>query len=84
MGFRDDVTAVTDTGRGSNISTELVIAEPKIGPVTAGDKVGVLKVKRVGNVIYERDVVAMESAPGAPMWKRMWHGVILFWKGLFK
>ena len=84
VGFRDDVTAVTDTGRGSNISTELVIAEPKIGPVTAGDKVGVLKVKRVGNVIYERDVVAMESAPGAPMWKRMWHGVILFWKGLFK
>ena len=84
VGFRDDVTAVTDTGRGSNISTELVIAEPKIGPITAGDKVGVLRVKRVGNVIYERDVVAMESAPGAPMWKRAWHSVVLFWKGLFK
>ena len=84
VGFRDDVTAVTDTGRGSNISTELVIPEPKIGPVTAGDTVGVLKVKRVGNVIYERDVVAMESAPGAPMWKRMWHSVVLFWKGIFK
>ncbi len=84
VGFRDDVTAVTDTGRGSNISTELVIPEPKIGPVTAGDTVGVLKVKRAGNIIYERDVVAMESAPGAPMWKRMWHSVVLLWKGIFK
>ncbi len=84
VGFRDDVTAVTDTGRGSNISTELVIPEPKIGPVAAGDTVGVLKVKRAGNLIYERDVVAMESAPGAPMWKRMWHGVQLWWKGMFK
>jgi D-alanyl-D-alanine carboxypeptidase (penicillin-binding protein 5/6) len=84
VGFRDDVTAVTDAGRGWDITTELTIPEPRIGPLIAGETVGVLKVKRAGNLLYERDVIAMESAPGAPMWKRMWHSVVLWWKGIFK
>jgi serine-type D-Ala-D-Ala carboxypeptidase (penicillin-binding protein 5/6) len=84
VGFRDDVTAVTDTGRGSNITTELSIPEPRLAPVAAGDTVGKLLVKRAGNLVFERDLVAMESAPAAPMWKRMWHGVVLWWKGIFK
>lgn len=84
VGFRDDVVAVTDAGKGWEITTELTIPEPKIGPVQAGDTVGLLKVKRAGNLIYERDVVALESAPSAPMWKRMWHSVVLWFKGLFK
>ena len=84
VGFRDDVAAVTDTGKSDNITTELSIPQPRMGPLVAGDTVGKLRVLRAGNLLYERDVIAMESAPGAPMWKRMWHGVILFWKGLFK
>ena len=82
VGFNDDVTAVTTTGKGSDITTELTIVEPKIGPIAAGDTVGLLKVKRAGNLIYERNIIAMESAPTASIWKRMWHSVILFFKGL--
>ena len=84
VGFNDDVTAVTTTGKGWDITTELSIAEPKFGPIAAGDTVGLLKVKRAGNLIYERNIIAMESAPGAPIWKRMWHSVLLFFKGLTK
>ncbi len=84
VGFNDDVTAVTTTGKIWDITTELSIAEPKFGPIAAGETVGLLKAKRAGNLIYERDIVAMESAPGAPIWKRMWHSVVLFFKGLVK
>ena len=84
VGFNDDVTAVTTTGKGWDITTELSIAEPKFGPIAAGDTVGLLKVKRADNLIYERNIIAMESAPGAPIWKRMWHSVLLFFKGLTK
>ncbi len=84
IGFNDDVTAVTTTGKGSDITTELTIVEPKIVPIAAGDTVGLLKVKRAGNLIYERNIIAMESAPAAPIWKRMWHSVLLFFKGLAK
>ena len=84
VGFNDDVTAVTTAGKVWDITTELTIAEPKFGPIAAGDTVGLLKVKRAGNLIYERNVIAMESAPSAPMWKRMWHSVVLFFKGLAK
>ena len=84
VGFNDDVTAVTTTGNAANVTTEFNIAEPKFGPITAGDTVGLLKVKRAGNLIYERNIIAMESAPSAPIWKRMWHSVVLFFKGLVK
>ena len=84
VGFNDDVAVVTTTGKAADITTELTIVEPKFGPIAAGDSVGLLKVKRAGNLIYERNVIAMESAPGAPMWKRMWHSVLLFFKGFTK
>ena len=84
VGFRDDVTAITDIGKGGDLTTQLSITEPKIGPLAAGDTVGRLQVLRAGKLIYERDVIALESAPGAPFWKRTWHSVMLFWKGLFK
>jgi serine-type D-Ala-D-Ala carboxypeptidase (penicillin-binding protein 5/6) len=84
IGFRDDVTAVNFAGKTHEITTELTIPEPAFGPIQSGDKVGTLRVKRAGNLLYERDVIAFESAPAAPMWKRMWHSVVLFFKGLFK
>ncbi|MGL5003748.1 MAG: hypothetical protein ACRDAM_12475, partial [Casimicrobium sp.] len=84
IGFRDDVTAINVAGQTHEITTELTIPEPAFGPIQSGDKVGVLKVKRAGNLLYERDVVAFASAPQAPMWKRMWHSVVLFFKNLFK
>lgn len=84
VGFNDDVTAVTTTGKVWDITTELTIAEPKFGPIAAGETVGLLKVKRAGNLLYERNIIAMESAPGAPMWKRIWHSVVLFFKRLVK
>ncbi len=84
IGFRDDVVAINVAGKTHEITTELTIPEPAFGPLQSGDKVGTLKVKRSGNLLYERDVIAFESAPAAPMWKRMWHSVLLFFKGLFK
>ena len=84
IGFNDDVTAVTTTGKAADITTELTLTEPKFGPIAAGDTVGLLKVKRAGSVIYERNIIAMESAPSAPLWTRMWHSVLLFFKGLTK
>lgn len=84
IGFRSDVTAVNFAGKTHEITTELTIKEPVFGPIQAGDSIGTLFVKRAGNLLYERDVVALESAPQAPMWKRMWHGAILFFKNLFK
>lgn len=84
IGFNDDVTAVTTTGKVWDITTELTVAEPKFGPIAAGDTVGLLKVKRAGSLIYERNIIAMESAPTAPIWRRMWHSVLLFFKGFTK
>lgn len=84
VGFRDDVTAVTEVARGPALSTVLDIPEPRVGPLQAGDVVGTLKVLRGSELIYEREVLALESAPSAPMWKRMWHSVVLWFKGLLK
>ncbi|MFN3628612.1 MAG: D-alanyl-D-alanine carboxypeptidase family protein [Casimicrobiaceae bacterium] len=82
IGFRDDVVAVAPTGLGDTLVTEFVMREPLIGPITAGDKVGTLRLRRAGNLLYERDIVALESAPQAGLFKRAWHTLVLFVKGL--
>jgi len=84
IGFNDDVVAINIAGKTHEITSELIIPEPAFGPIQSGDKVGTLKVKRAGNLLYERDVIAFESAPQAPLWKRMWHSLVLVIKGLFK
>ena len=83
VGFNDDVTAVADAGKISDLTTDLKLDERKMAPILAGDKVGTLVVKRAGSVVYERDVVAMEPALSGSIWKRAWHSVVLWWKGLF-
>jgi serine-type D-Ala-D-Ala carboxypeptidase (penicillin-binding protein 5/6) len=84
IGFRDDVTAINIAGKTHEITTELTIPEPAMAPFQAGEKVGTLRVKRAGNLLYERDVIAFEAAPQAPIWKRMWHGFLLLLKSIFK
>lgn len=83
VGFNDDVTAVTTAGKVDEITSELKLDQRKIAPILAGDKVGTLILKRAGSVVYERDVVAMEPAFSASIWKRAWHSVVLWFKGLF-
>ena len=83
VGFNDDVTAVADTGKLADLTAEIKLDERKLAPILAGDKVGTLLVKRAGSLVYERDVVAMEPALSGSIWKRAWHSVVLWWKGVF-
>ncbi len=84
IGFRGDVTAVNIAGKTQEITSDISIKEPVFSPIQAGDVIGTLFVKRAGNLIYERDIIALESAPQAPLWKRMWHGAVLSFKGFLK
>jgi serine-type D-Ala-D-Ala carboxypeptidase (penicillin-binding protein 5/6) len=84
IGFRDDVTAIATAGKAADITTTLSIKEPKIAPIQAGDTIGTLTVKRAGSLVYERNVIALEAAPQAGFFKRAWHGIVLWWKSIFK
>ena len=84
IGFRDDVTAIAATGKVGDITTNLSFKTPLIAPIQLGDTIGTLTVKRAGNLIYERDVIALQAAPQAGFFKRAWHGIVLWWKSIFK
>jgi serine-type D-Ala-D-Ala carboxypeptidase (penicillin-binding protein 5/6) len=84
IGFRDDVTALHTAGKPGEITSELTILEPKLAPIQAGDTIGALRVLRAGNLLYERNVIALEAAPQAGFMKRLWHSVVLWWKSIFK
>ncbi len=83
IGFRDDVVGVAPAGLGHTLTTEFSVREPLIGPIGSGDSVGTLRLRRAGNLLYEREIVALESAPQAGFFKRAWHALVLFVKGLF-
>jgi D-alanyl-D-alanine carboxypeptidase (penicillin-binding protein 5/6) len=83
VGFRDDVVGVAPAGLGHTLVTEFSVRAPLVGPISAGDTVGTLRLRRAGNLLYEREIVALESAPQAGFFKRAWHAIVLFVKGLF-
>jgi len=83
VGFRHDVVAVAPAGEGHSLTTEFSLRQPIVAPIAAGDVVGTLKLKRAGHLIYERDIIALESAPQAGFFRRAWHSIVLFFKGLF-
>ncbi|MCS6995666.1 MAG: D-alanyl-D-alanine carboxypeptidase [Casimicrobiaceae bacterium] len=78
IGFRSDVVAVAPTGQRASLSTEWRLREPLVAPIRAGEPVGTLRVKRAGHLLYEREVIALESAPEAGLIKRAWHGLLLW------
>ncbi len=84
IGFRDDVLALAPTGQLETLSSELNLKTPLIAPIRAGDPVGSLRVKRAGQLLYERDILALEAAPQAGFLTRLWHSFVLFLQGLFK
>jgi serine-type D-Ala-D-Ala carboxypeptidase (penicillin-binding protein 5/6) len=84
IGFRDDVTAIAATGNVNDITSTLSIKEPLLAPIQSGDTVGTLTVKRAGNLVFERDIIALQAAPQAGFFKRAWDGIVLWWKSIFK
>jgi D-alanyl-D-alanine carboxypeptidase (penicillin-binding protein 5/6) len=79
-GLAADLHLVLPRGAAQKLAAELVSEQPLIAPVSAGPKVGTLRVSLAGRSLGEHPVVALETVPVAGFFGRAWDGVRLWFE----
>jgi len=75
-----DMVISVPHGSAGKIQAQFVGQEPLIAPVSAGQRVGMVKVTLEGKPVAEYPVVALENVGVAGFFGRMWDGMRLWFK----
>ncbi len=78
--LQGDITISVPRGSADRIKAEFVAMEPIVAPVSAGQRVGIVKVTLEGKPIAEYPVVALENIAVAGIFGRTWDSVRLWFK----
>ncbi len=78
--LKGDITISLPRGSADKIKAEFVAMEPIVAPVSAGQRVGIVKVTLEGKPIAEYPVVALENIAVAGIFGRTWDSVRLWFK----
>jgi D-alanyl-D-alanine carboxypeptidase (penicillin-binding protein 5/6) len=80
-GFVADQYVTLPKGEAPKLSLSAETNEPLVAPVTAGQKVGVVKVSLGGKPVGEFPLVALADVPSANFFWRTWDTVRLWFRG---
>ena len=79
-GFPSDLVLTVPKGQAEKIKAELVAVSPLVAPVTAGQRIGLLRVTLEGRNLGEYPVHALEGIPEAGFLSRAWDTLRLWLK----
>ena len=79
-GFAEDVMVTVPKAQVSSVKGEIERMEPLMAPITAGQKIGTLRVRLGNTVLTERPVIALESVEPAGWFGRAWDTIRLWIK----
>ena len=79
-GLDADVLLVLPRGESEKVKAEAVSEQPLLAPVSAGQKVGVVRVLLDGKPLGEYPLVALETVPVAGFFGRTWDSMRLWFK----
>jgi D-alanyl-D-alanine carboxypeptidase (penicillin-binding protein 5/6) len=79
-GFVEDVMVTVPKAQVSAVKGEIERVEPLVAPITAGQKLGTLRVRLGNTVLTERPVIALESVEPAGWFGRAWDTIRLWIK----
>jgi D-alanyl-D-alanine carboxypeptidase (penicillin-binding protein 5/6) len=77
-------SVVQTLGRGvkDRLSIELTLDDPLQAPLDKGDSVGVFRASLDGEMLVEQPLVALEDAPQAGFFKRIWQSITMYFSEL--
>jgi len=78
--LQSDIVISVPHGSAGKIQAQFVGQEPLIAPVSAGQRVGAVRVTLEGKPVAEYPVVALENVGVAGFFGRMWDGMRLWFK----
>jgi len=79
-GFAEDVMVTVPKAQVTAVKGEIERMEPLVAPITAGQKIGTLRVRLGNNVLTERPVIALETVEPAGWLGRAWDTIRLWIK----
>jgi serine-type D-Ala-D-Ala carboxypeptidase (penicillin-binding protein 5/6) len=79
-GFAEDVMVTVPKTQATAVKGEIERMEPLVAPITAGQKIGTLRVRLGNNLLTERPVIALESVEPAGWFGRAWDTIRLWIK----
>lgn len=83
LGLTEDLAVTVPRGKEDQLSAVLDLPGIIEAPLAAGERVGTLKVSLEGELLREVPLVSLEPIAEADFIKKIWHSVVLFFKGLF-
>lgn len=81
VGVGERVYLVLPRGSAARLSAELELAGPLIAPIAAREPIGRVLVRLDGRLVAERPAVLLEEARAGGFFRRMRHGLALWWSG---
>jgi D-alanyl-D-alanine carboxypeptidase (penicillin-binding protein 5/6) len=77
-------SVVQTLGRGvrNRLSIEMTLNDPLQAPLDKGDPVGVFRASLGGEMVVEQPLVALEDAPQAGFFKRIWQSITMYFSEL--
>lgn len=83
VGFIDTTYITIPHATGSSVKPILETVQPVLAPIEKGQVLGKLKLMKNGEVIAEKDVVALNPVPEANWFGRTWDSIVLWFKTTF-
>lgn len=83
LGPADDLVLTIPRGSHDQLQAEMSVKPDIRAPIQEGDAFGTVTISLDGKVLLEKPLVALESVAEGGFLTRMWHHIVLFFRGLF-
>ncbi len=83
LGLAEDLVLTIPRESHENLKAEVTVNPQLQAPINEGEKYGTVTVRMNNELLVEKPLVALESVEEAGLFTRLWHHILLFFKGLF-
>ncbi|MEM1110948.1 MAG: D-alanyl-D-alanine carboxypeptidase family protein [Pseudomonadota bacterium] len=83
IGAGEDAVLTLPRGRVKQVQREMLLTEPLLAPLAAGDAVGEIVLTLDGDVIHREPLVALEAVDAGGFFARLWDMVLMWVAKLF-
>ena len=83
LGLAEDLAVTIPRGKEDQLAAVLDLPNIIEAPLAQGQQIGSLKVSLAGEVLREVPLVSLQPVAEADFVTKIWHSIVLFFKGLF-
>ena len=83
LGLAEDMILTVPRGSQDRLEASMTVGNDLRAPVEAGQRVGTVTISLDDQVLLEQSLVALNDVERGGIFRRMWHHLVLFFKGLF-